>query len=333
MVKGEKGAGAAPTTRPPAGTDQRPDGTTTPAGGTWDRVPRAAWSSLPAHGRALAVAVLAAMAHHANRRGETYIGVEALAELVGVDRRTVQRARQVLRDAGLLEVVAPASRYRPTTYRIDGIGAVSGAAPVSPLAGSGAAVVSPLEAQGRRPCRGRGDTHVVSGVTPAPPESDLREPDTREPDQGTGGERARARGPRKRGTPRDARAPIPSVLLSEIPDFPELWRERLKGMNRRPTPSAEGKQLAGLADRLPKVGAEAIRAHVGMLAETGWQTIAFDRLDRDAGGGKANGRDPRRAGRTAGLDESRLASYDRISSGTAPPADPPPRLQLAEERS
>lgn len=121
-IRDERGASPAP--RPAEGFSGAPP---------WHRLPGSAWSILPkiaaersAQGRrreipsaATLYAVLGALSHCADRRTlQTYAGVDRIAEMVEADRRTVQRALRVLVSHGLLEVVAPASRYRPTTYRV-----------------------------------------------------------------------------------------------------------------------------------------------------------------------------------------------------------------------
>lgn len=72
-----------------------------------------------------------------------YPAVQTIADEVGVNARTVQRAIRGLLSAGLIELTAAANRYRPNCYRL------------YPDRGD---VLTPQE-------EGRGDTGVASGVT------------------------------------------------------------------------------------------------------------------------------------------------------------------------
>lgn len=85
----------------------------------------------------------------------------------------------------------------------------------------------------------------------------------------------------------NGRPEIPPELAAAIPDFPTMWAERMKtpGRNKRPTPSAEGHQLAQLVKLLASRGSEAVIACVAAATHGGYQGLPLDRFT-NAGGAR-----------------------------------------------
>ncbi len=135
---------------------------------------------------------------------------------------------------------------------------------------------------------------------PAPPLLDLQAPSPPE-DRGPGGE------PDPPGLIRwkGSRPPtlIPVELLAADPRFPDRWRTRMHcAGGKKPSPSAEAKQLEALVELLGEAGIDAVLSCVADATRGGWQGIFPARHN---GGGRAA---PRRL--PIGTDEARMRRYE-----------------------
>ncbi len=79
------------------------------------------------------------------------------------------------------------------------------------------------------------------------------------------------------------RAAIPLALIDAIPSFERRWAERLGAMRKKPTFSAEQKQLAALVELLTCAGAQAVVACVDQATRGGYQGIFPEQFARGAG--------------------------------------------------
>lgn len=101
------------------------------------------------------------------------------------------------------------------------------------------------------------------------------------------------------------------ALTARIPDFAEQWKKRLKA--KKPgSPSAEVAQLEKLAGVLHEHGKEPVLEAIEAATLGAWKGI-FPRVRDSRSGSNGRASDPRRAGRTAGLDEQRLDLYRATS--------------------
>lgn len=80
------------------------------------------------------------------------------------------------------------------------------------------------------------------------------------------------------------RAEIPLILIDAIPSFERRWAERLDAVRKKPTLSAEGKQLAALVELLRKAGAAAVIACVDQATRGGYQGIFPEKFMGNGGG-------------------------------------------------
>lgn len=145
--------------------------------------------------------VLLALADHADDFGEhCFPSVARVGRKASLSERQVQRVLSDLRAGGLLEVIAEATRYEPTHYRIRGD------------------KLTPLSRPGVTPVTPRGDTHVVSGVTPTSPEPPIEPPVN--PSKGAAAKNAAPRSNGASPGPNDMQA----YLLTRLQDSNDLWR-------------------------------------------------------------------------------------------------------------
>lgn len=232
----------------------------------YDPLPRVLWDHAGAIGPSGCL-VYAAIARHADldldgRRhpGWCWPSLATIADLTGLrDRRHVRRLVDRLEAAGLIRRQCRSGL--PTRYHLV-LGSCSDGCRTCSEADSTRGPQTPgLETPGVQ-------TREPGGYRPRDPGA-TDPPKEMRPTKETTGAPKRA-----------ARPEIPAELVEAIPEMPELWVARMRAASRRPTPTAEAAQLRALAERLPRVGAEAIREHVEHVTAAGWQTIAADRLDR-----------------------------------------------------
>lgn len=81
---------------------------------------------------------------------------------------------------------------------------------------------------------------------------------------------------------RATRPEIPAALAEAIPGFGELWQERMATPAKKPTPSAEAKQLAKLVTWLAEYGVQGVRDSVESATTGGYQGI-FPPADKGSG--------------------------------------------------
>lgn len=99
------------------------------------------------------------------------------------------------------------------------------------------------------------------------------------------------------------RAVIPPELLEGIPGFVELWADRLKAAGRkRPSVSAEGKQLETAVKWLRKYGAGPVVAEVEKATRGGYQGCFFEEPKTWTPPGRARGFDSRATDPADGIE-------------------------------
>lgn len=241
--------------------------------------------------------VLLAYADHADHHGEKiFPATDTVARKCGLSRRAVQKITSRLVEAGYLVLVEEGGgRGRTNVYQI----------PIDPKVGtlftlsdsetavangSGPSEQAPREpgtsftlSEKGEPEDQKGEPDDIKGE-PGARKGERGSPDPSEPSRTirTTTPRASARGVsgrrEKRTSGRRNAPPIPPLLTRLIPEFPELWEERIRNAGRkRPTPSAEAKQLEVLSELLVDHGPDPVLATVAEASIGGYQGIFPDR--------------------------------------------------------
>jgi uncharacterized protein YdaU (DUF1376 family) len=106
---------------------------------------------------------------------------------------------------------------------------------------------------------------------------------------------------------RSTRPGIPPEILAAIPDFGEIWAERMRtpGRGKKPTPSAEGHQLRSLVKLLGERGAEAVVSCVAAATHGGYQGLPTDRFTNAGGARRSRMAGPSFADQPAGQESDR----------------------------